>query len=216
MPTSGAVARRSGRSLKITSSKPVPACVDGGSLFGSLGWDWQPNDAIHFTAQAEFNSLQAPVRARRAGTTADRYAIGGQKSWFEDGELNWEVAWLSLPMEMNGSKRESMAANGSGTATGGRSSPGAGCPPRTTKTFHRRSDCNPSADLSAELLLAVRQQIRSDLSQEATIYGGSYLQEGVDAHRFNGLRYRLESEILRSSQIFAQAEWVASALRRHQ
>jgi len=211
-PEGDANERRTGATFRQVFENHIveveAGAVDGGSLFGGTAWTWQPTDAWQFTAEAAMDSIEATVRARRGGTTADRYAIGGQWSWFEEGEFNWSFAWLSFSDGNDRVEGSADARRRIWHAPGLELFAGAGIFASRGEDQPDAFYFNPSSDLSPELNLSLRQQVRGDLSQEATMFSGAYIQEGFSTLGYGGLRYRLEWDVLQSSQLFAQADWV--------
>jgi tetratricopeptide (TPR) repeat protein len=210
-PEGDANERRTGATLqKVQKNNRFglnAGAVDGGTFFGGAFWEWQPLDDWQFEVRAERNSLEAPVRARRGGTTADYYSIGGQKSWFEEGELSWALSWLSysdgndqLQVQTDGRRRVWFTPGWELFAGAGLSASRGEAAPDVVYY-------NPSADLAPEVSMTLHQQIRGDLSQEAKATLGAYFQEGFGPRGFGGLSYRFEWSILQTGSLFAQAQW---------
>jgi biofilm PGA synthesis protein PgaA len=182
--------------------------VERGGFFGSLDWEWQATDALAFTALGELDSLEAPLRGRRAGVTADRIGVGGECSWFEQGGLSWSASRLSFS---DTNVRHEIGLDATyrvWQAPGWECLAGLGAHASWGKEIADAAYFNPESDFSPEAAVTLRHRWRGNVTHEATVFGGVYQQDGFTDLGFGGVRYQLEWEIRRRARLFAAGEWL--------
>jgi biofilm PGA synthesis protein PgaA len=211
-PEGDAEEHRLGMAFRAVTGEQVwqfdGGAVDQGGFYGNLGWEWRPSDALEWNVQGELDSLEAPLRGRRAGVQADRLSLGGGWSWFEKGGLTWSVSRLAFN---DSNLRREIGLDGVYRLWHGgglESFAGAGLHASWSREVPEAVYFNPSADFSPEAMLTLRHRLRGNVTHEATAFGGVYAQEGFSNLGYGGVRYEMEWEILQRARLFLGGEWL--------
>lgn len=212
-PEGDAEEHRAGASLRAVVGDQIwrvsGGAVERGGFFGSLDWEWEAGDALAFNIGAEIDSLEAPLRGRRAGVTADRLAVGGEWSWFEHGGLSWSASRLLFD---DSNVRQEIGFDAERRiwhSPGWECLAGVGAHASWGREIDDVAYFNPEWDFSPEAALILRQRWRDNVTHEAAVFGGVYLQDDFADLGFGGVRYQLEWEIRKRARLFAAAEWLS-------
>lgn len=211
-PEGDAEEHRVGAQLRAVNGNQVwlvaGGAVERGGFHGSIDWEWRPSDAFEWTARGESDSLEAPLRARRAGVTADLISLEGNWSWFERGGLYWSTSRLSFSDSNVRQEVEASADWRIWHGAGWELFAGAGFHASRGRDLPDAVYFNPESDFSPETALKVRHRLRGNATLEAAVFGGIYSQEGFAGLGYGGARYQLDWELRRRARLFVAGEWL--------